>query len=226
MPDIEIISHPLCPHAQRLVIVGLLGGKRPNVDYTMTYIPYAVFPQMLAEISPRTRDVPVMRFDGQLVSDSVDAIAEYMNGMLGLSLLPDDPAERLKVRGGERLVADGLQQLRGVFTARDQAGLDIALDGFFTALGAIEARLDGSVDPGALTHLGYVALAPIGSLVSQFALLRSHPRWNDLPKVKARIHAASDHPLVNQARCPNYREEFGGFFKMTGSAFADLASER
>ena len=224
MPAIEILSHPLCPHTQRLVIVGLLAGKKPNVDYTLTRIPYDVFPQKLPEISPRTKDVPVMRLDGVFASDSVDAIAEYMNAVLGLDLLPDDPTERLRVRGGERLVHDALHQLRGVFTAKDRPGLEGALDGFFSSLGAIEARLDGGVDPAALTHHGYIALAPVGSLVGQYALLRNHRRWEDIPKVRARVHAASEHPIVNEARCPNYAAEFGGFFKMTGSAFPELAS--
>lgn len=223
MPDIEILSHPLCPHTQRLVIIGLLGGKQPNIDYRLTLVPYASFPQTLPEISPRNREVPVMRIDGVLASDSVDAIAEYMNAVLGLTLLPDDPAERLGVRGAERLVHDGLNQLRSVFTARDRAGLDVALGGFFGALAAIEARLDAADDPAALTHLGHVALAPMGSLVSQYALLRDHPRWAQMPRLRARLRAASLHPVVDRAKCPDYAAEFDNFFRMTGSAFASLA---
>jgi glutathione S-transferase len=221
MAEIEIVSHPLCPHTQLLVIIGLLAGKRPNVDYKLTYLPYATLSQMLPKYSP-TGELPILRLDGRLASDDTNAIAEYINGVLGLQLLPDDPEAKLKIRGGERLVSNTLQKLRAVFTTRDQAGLHAALKEFFDSLAMIETRLDGSMDPGALTHLGYIALAPVGSLVNQYAFLREHPRWQDLPKVGARIHAAGEHPIVNKAKCPNYAEEFNAFFAMTGSAFPTL----
>ena len=57
MAEIEIVSHPLCPHTQRLVIIGLLAGKRPNVDYKLTYLPYATLSQMLPKYSP-TGELP------------------------------------------------------------------------------------------------------------------------------------------------------------------------
>jgi len=221
----EIVSHPLCPHAQRLVLIGLIGGKTPGRDYDLTYLPYATLMQTAPTVSP-TGELPVLRIDGELASSNTDAIAEYMDGVLGLGLLPADPAVRLEMRGGERLVATALGRLRDVYAARDRAALDAALDALFAALEPIEARLDGSADPAALTDLGHVALAPMGSLIDQYALLREHPRWNNLPKVKARLRAASEHPLVRQARCPNYEREFDAFFKMIGSAFPMLAQAR
>src|SRR3954447_1370069 len=116
MMDIEIVSHPLCPHAQRLVLVGLVAGKMPGRDFKMSYLDYATLPRTARLHSP-TGELPVLKLDGQPGSTGVDAIAEYLDTVFDAGLLPTAPLVRLRVRGGERLVSNVLDRMRAVFVA-------------------------------------------------------------------------------------------------------------
>ena len=222
MPSIEIVSHPLCPHAQRLVLIGIMAGRQDEL--AVTYLAYPTLPQTAPQHS-ETGELPVLKLDGTAVSSSTDDAAGYLDRVFGLNLLPDAPEARLRVQTAERRVNAALDALRSVYTVRDQAGLETALAGFFGSLARIERHLDGA-NPSALADLGDVALAPLASLTGQYPALRDYAGWQALPKLSARMDAARADPRVANARCPHYAAEFDAFFALTGSAFPTLAAAR
>lgn len=221
MTDIEIVSHPLCPHAQRLVLVGLVAGKVPGKDFRLTYLDYATLSQT-SRLHSTTGELPVLKLDGRPVSTGADAIAEYLDTVFDAGLLPAAPLQRLRVRGGERLVSNILDKMRTVFVARDADGLDGACKELAAAAAIIEQNLGTDETPGSLAHLGYVALAPLASLTGAFAPLREHALWRATPKLKAFLDAYRSDERVNRSRCLDYEQEFSAFFAMTGSNFPNL----
>lgn len=223
MTELHIVSHKLCPHAQRLRLLALLAGKLPGQDYRLTYLDYATLRQTVGQYSPNG-ELPVLLIDGEPVSTVTDAIAEYLNAVFAAGLLPDDPAARLRVREGERLAAAILDRLRAVFTARDDAGLQAALDGLAVAAGAIERNLGADARPGSLAHLGFVALAPLASLTGAFPALRDHALWRQTPRLAAFLDAYRADERVRRAQCSDDLHAFDGFFAMTGSRFRALTS--
>jgi glutathione S-transferase len=225
MTDIEIFSHPLCPHAQRLVLVGLVADKVPGKDFKLTYLDYATLRQT-SRLHSGSGELPVLKLDGQPVSTSADAIAEYLDAVLGAGLLPAAPLERLRVRGGERLVSNILDRMRTLFVARDVADLDASYKELALAAAAIEQNLGERETPGSLADLGYVALAPLASLTGAFVPLRDHALWRATPKLKAFLEACRSDERVNRSRCPDYDREFCAFFAMTGSNFPSLIAAR
>jgi len=222
MSDIEIISHPLCPLAQRLVLIGVLAGKAPGADAEITYLAYPTLSKTAPLHSP-TGELPILKLSGTAASTSTEHMAEFLDAQWGAELLPSDPAERLRVRGIERSAGAALDKLRGVFTARDATGLDAAFASLFPALAEIERALDEEQGPDTLTRMDFVALAPLASLTGEFAAVREHPGWKALPKLAARMAAYRSDERVAASRCPDYAREFEAFFAMTGSAFPSLA---
>ena len=222
MPSIEIVSHPLCPHAQRLVLLGIMAGRRNEL--VVTYLAYPTLPQTAPQHS-ETGELPVLKLDGVAVSSSTDDAAGYLDEVFGLHLLPEAPEARLRVQTAERRVNAALDHLRAVYTARDHAELETTVAKFFLSLALIERHLE-SAEPTILAHLGDVALAPLASLTGQYPMLRDHAGWRTLPKLSARMASARADPRVTDARCPDYAAEFDAFFALTGSAFPTLATTR
>ena len=218
MPNIEIVSHPLCPHAHRLTLIATAKGWVRGQDYAVTYLPYATLRQTAPLHSP-TGELPVLRVDGALRTDVTVAAAEYLDGETGLGLIPADPDLRLTVREREKRVGALLDTMRGMFAGQTAEGVQAAIDGVFTQLEAIDADLarDGTTE--ATMRMDMVALEPALVLLSFFPELRDHPRWGRIDRLKGIAMRSLENPLVLNSRCPNYAFEFEEFFKMTHSAF-------
>ena len=202
MPNIEIVSHPLCPHAHRLTLIATAKGWVRGQDYTVTYLPYATLMQTAPLHSP-TGELPVLRVDGALRTDVTVAAAEYLDGETGLGLIPADPDLRLTVREREKRVGALLDTMRGMFAGQTAEGVQAAIDGVFTQLDAIDADLarDGTTE--ATMRMDMVALKPALVLLSFFPEPRDHPRWERIDRLKGIAMRSLENPLVLDSRCPN-----------------------
>src|SRR6266498_3122338 len=119
MRQIEIVSHPLCPFAQRLVLVGLLNGLNHGNNFKVTYLPLSNFMGAIREHSPNGES-PVLKVDGDFRSTTTEHAAEYIDRITGGKLIPEDPDTLLHVRELEKGTRIALDLLRSVFIAKNK----------------------------------------------------------------------------------------------------------
>lgn len=92
---------------------------------------YATLPRTIADHSP-TGELPVLKLDGVVHTAKTVAIAEYLDNVTGLGLLPDNALVRLKVREREQRAGALLDTMRLTFRRDAQWGLH---QGLFYRLG-------------------------------------------------------------------------------------------
>ena len=218
MPKIDIVSHPLCPFAHRLVLIGTIKGLKRGGDFGVTYLAYPTLAQTVGPHSP-TGDLPVLKIDGRVRTTSAIHAAEYLDALAPPPLLPAEPSERLKVREREQKIGQTLQSMRGMFTAQTAEALEAALAAVFGHLDDIDRDLgdDGAND--AVDSMDMAALAPVFSLLDAHAGLRGHARWEAIPRLRRIGRRLAADPLVAGSRCPDHHDEFTAFFAMTKSVF-------
>jgi glutathione S-transferase len=221
MTNIEIVSHPLCPFAQRLVLAAMTKGWQRDVDFKVTYLAYPTLKDSVGAHSP-TGDLPVLKVDGALASTTTEHAAEYIDLMTGPKLLPDSSGDRLMVRRREQIVRAALDALRSVFTAKTAENLEAGLTSFFGHLRKLDSdcAADNAVENA--LRMDSVSMAPLFSLANFHSGLRDHARWNEIPRLRDRGREFSEDARVQASRCPDYDAEFKAFFSFTGSAFPQL----
>jgi glutathione S-transferase len=217
MPRIEIISHPLCPHAQRLVYIALLKGYTPELDFAVTYLPYAQLRSLVPLHSP-SGELPVLKLDGVLRTTNTNHAAEYLDGAGGL--IPLDPELRLQVRERERRAGTLLETMRPMFAAATTQAVNTAVDQVFAQLALWDQDLASEGSTAQTLRMDMVALKPAFSLLMFFPLLAEHAHWRATPRLQNIAKQAVREPQLVAASCPNYAFEFDEFFKMTQSAFS------
>src|SRR5438105_7892875 len=97
---LELVSHPLCPFAQRSAI--LLREKA--VPFEMRMIDLARKPDWFLAISPRGK-VPVLVDDGTPLFESA-VINEYLDETHPPRMMPDAPLERARTRAWVEVASD------------------------------------------------------------------------------------------------------------------------
>lgn len=218
MPEIEIVSHPLCPHAHRLVLIATAKGWQREKDYKLTYLPYATLQQTAPQYSP-TGELPVLKIDGVLRTANTAHAAEYLDGLTGLGLIPSEASTRLMVRGREAKVGALLDTMRTIFAGPTSEVVEGAVDTVFDHLDQIDAELTQDNTTEKTMRMDMAALEPAFALLTFFPVLRDHPRWARIPRLQGIATRSMENPWIRASMCPNYGHEFNEFFKMTHSAF-------
>ncbi len=218
MPDIEIISHPLCPYAHRLMLIAAAKGWRRGEDYEATYLPYATLRETAPQHSP-TGKFPVLKIGGAFRTDETVTAAEYLDGVTGLGLLPSDPGLRLTVREREKTVAALLDTMRRMYAGQTAEGVQAAINEILECLETIDAELAADGTTEKTMRMDVAALGPALVLLTFFPQLREHPRWKGIPRLHGIAKRVAEDPSVKASLCSDYAREFDEFFKMTNSAF-------
>ena len=156
MPELELVSHYLCPYVQRSRIV--LAEK--SVPHTLNFIDLADKPDWFLKFSPLGR-VPVLLVDGQPVFESA-VIAEYLDEITPGSLLPAAPLDRARHRSWIAFASSTLDNIAGFYNARQHAGWDRQRRTLADKLLRLDATLDsGPFFAGAEFSLVDAAFAPV-----------------------------------------------------------------
>jgi glutathione S-transferase len=225
MASIEIVSHPLCPFAQRLVLVAIANGWKRDKDFKVTYLAYPTLKDTVGLHSP-TGDLPVLKVGGVVASTTTEHAAEYIDLVSGKKLLPDTGEQRIIVRRREQMVRAALDALRSVFTAKTDEILDAGLKSFFGHLHRLNSDCATDNTSENDIRMDIIAMAPMFSLANFHPSLRNHSLWNRIPRLREMGRRLSDDPRVQASRCPYYDAEFKAFFSFSGSAFPQLISDQ
>lgn len=222
MKTLELISHPLCPFNQRLIITLLLKGLKRDQDFSVKYINLANIPEWFISISPNT-EMPVLQTDDTYLFKT-NPINEYLNEYGSGSLHSEDPIEKAKDRYWIEYSADILNTLRDIFTARDNDAFEQAMDTLFKLFQAVENHLDANSNYWRNQHYTLVdgAFLPAFSLLFHFDYFENHPIWDKFPKTLFWAKSLLNTDYHRDSICPNYEEEFNHFFDFTNSSFKEF----
>ena len=193
---------------------GWTNGK----ELTVTNLAYATLPQTVGQHSP-TGELPVLKLDGTFQTCKTVAIAEYLDSVTGLGLLPNDPVLRLKVRERERRAGELLDTMRGMFGSQSEADVQAAIESVFNQLEVIDADLAIDNTDETTMRMDMAAVEPALALLLYFSELRNHPHWQKASRLKGIGERALQNPFVRDTLATDYAHQFEEFFKMTRSAF-------
>lgn len=208
MPELELVSHALCPYVQRAVIA--LTEK--DVPFTRTVIDLDNRPDWFKAISPLGK-VPLLKVKDEALFESA-AIVDYLDETLAPRLHPADPLQRAKHRAFIEFASTVLADIWGLYTAKDRAGYDARL----AVLEGRFARLEESLGAGPYFSGPDFSLvdAAFGPVFRYFDVFERHVNISlfvGKPRVARWRKALAARQSVRDAVAPDYTERLVAFVR-------------
>lgn len=217
---ITLVSHLLCPYVQRAAIVLLEKG----VPFTRKNIDLANKPDWFLAISPLGK-VPVLQVGETAIFESA-VICEYLDETQAPQLHPADPLARARHRGWMELGSAILNDIAGVYSAPDEASLQLKAQQLAQKWAQVEAALSGGpYFAGAEFTLVDAVFAPVFRYYDAFeaiAPLRAHLSLTPWPQIEAWRRALAQRPSVQQAVVADYPQRLQAFLQQRKSYLGTL----
>jgi glutathione S-transferase len=216
----ELISHHLCPFLHRSIILLEKKGLKQDVDFKVTRVPIYDLPKWLFELSPKG-SMPILKLsDNRILLRSV-AINAYFDETIEPSFLPTDAYERAVHRGLILTCGDLLDQMRNVYTTKDEAIMNTAIDKLFTGLKDAEKDLFPVIAKQGQneTQMVECSFGAFFTLMLNFDKLKNDKRWYDIRTIRTYADKLIADTIVINSKSPDYNGEFDKFFNYFGSAF-------
>ncbi|MES2895931.1 MAG: glutathione S-transferase family protein [Pseudomonadota bacterium] len=217
MPDLELVSHHLCPYVQRAAIT--LAEK--GVPFRRTLIDLSAKPRWFLEISPLGK-VPLLRVGGRVLFESA-AICDYLDEVFAPCLHPQDPLERAVHRAWIAFASTMLDDIAGLYGAPDAEAFDRCAGLLAERITRLEQALGrGPFFSGELFSLVDAAFAPVFryfNVLDAFVIL---PLFAGKPRVSAWRRALARRPCVQGAVDADYPERLERFFRTRNSHLGHL----
>ncbi|MFM8912573.1 MAG: glutathione S-transferase N-terminal domain-containing protein [Flammeovirgaceae bacterium] len=216
----ELISHHLCPFLHRSIILLEKKGLKQGIDFSVTRIPIYDLPKWLFEISPKG-SMPVLKLtDTKILLRSI-AINAYFDETIKPSFLPEDAYERAVHRALILTCGDLLDQMRNVYTSKEETAMNTAINKLFTGLKDAEKDLLPIIAQQGQNEAQMVecSFGAFFTLMLNFDKLRNDKRWYDLQTIRDYADKLIADPIVIHSKSPDYNGEFNKFFNYFGSVF-------
>lgn len=219
--DLHLISHPLCPYVQRVAIA--LAEK--DIPFRRTQIDLSAKPDWFRALSPLGK-TPVLAADGAPIFESA-VICEYLEETQGHPLHPTEPLARARSRGWVEVASAALNDVAGLYSAADEAGLRARA----AALSERLARTEAALDPQGPWFAGAAFTLPDAAFATLFRYFDSIDRFVDLGLFdgRARLSAWRDRlaarPSVIAAAPPDYPARLEDFLRRRGSRLSALMGD-
>ncbi|HEY9664761.1 MAG TPA: glutathione S-transferase family protein, partial [Allocoleopsis sp.] len=110
-PNVELVSHYLCPYVQRAVITLL----EKDIPHQRTYIDLSNKPDWFRQISPLGK-VPLLKVDDEVLFESA-VICEYLDEITPGSLHPTNALTKAKHRAWIEFGSNILNTITGFYNA-------------------------------------------------------------------------------------------------------------
>jgi glutathione S-transferase len=136
-PQLELISHHLCPYVQRAVITLL----EKEIPHDRTYIDLENKPDWFLQVSPLGK-VPLLKVGNEVLFESA-VICEYLDEVTPGSLHPADPLEKAKHRGWIEFGSSILNAIAGFYNAPDQERFEQKRQEIMDKFARVETSLEG-----------------------------------------------------------------------------------
>jgi glutathione S-transferase len=201
-PELLLVSHPVCPYAQRAA--ALLTEK--GVPFRVRHVDLQAKPDWFLRISPRGK-VPVLLVDDVSLVESL-VILEYVDERFTPQTLPDDPLERARLRMWMELSNDLMTGLYTIATATTPVARQSAVARTREVLARFEQVVRGPWFDGAeLTLVDFAAGPALVRLLRLDEWLELHI-FDGLPRVAAWAEAIAVRPAFRDTLVSDFDERF------------------
>ncbi|MBV9078132.1 MAG: glutathione S-transferase family protein [Methylobacteriaceae bacterium] len=225
MSPLTLVSHDLCPYAQRAAIA--LAEKA--VAFERVTVDFSAKPDWFRAISPLGK-VPLLRVAQPGGRDTVlfesNVICEYIEETQpGRRLHPTDPLARAEHRAWMEFGSAILGDVWGLETAKEAAAFETKREAIAAKFARVEAALGpGPFFAGDAFSLVDAVFAPIFRYFDLFDSLADLRLWIDLPKVSAWRAALAARPSVIAAASPRYADLLHAFLVRHDAHLLKLAA--
>jgi len=211
-PQLELVSHHLCPYVQRAVITLL----EKDIAYDRTYIDLAHKPDWFTQISPLGK-VPLLKVGDEVLFESV-VICEYLDEITPGSLHPIDPLLKAKHRAWIEFGSSILNAIAGFYNAADTDSFERKRQEIVDKFQRIEQSLTAQpYFAGKQFSLVDAVYAPIFRYFDVFGAIADFQFFTHVPKVVNWRQALGDRPSVQQAVAADYAQRLLVFLQQRHS---------
>jgi glutathione S-transferase len=219
MPDLELVSHHLCPFVQRAAIV--LAEK--GAPFTRTYVDLAHKPDWFLAISPLGK-VPLLRVDGADTIFESAVICEYLDETIAPRLHPEPPLQRARERSFAEFASATLNDISGLYNALDAGAFEAKLVELRRKFAYLERALDpaGPWFAGARFGIVDAAFGPVFRYFDVIDAVLDERLTARLPRLAAWRAALSARPSVRNAVAPDYPDRLRKFLETRGAHVSRL----
>ena len=213
-PQLELISHHLCPYVQRAVITLL----EKDIPHERTYIDLANKPDWFASISPLGK-VPLLRVDREVLFESA-VICEYLDEITPGSLHPSDPLQKAKHRSWIEFGSGILNSIAGFYNAPDREGLEQKCIELADKFSWIEQSLDN--DSYFAGEKFSLVDAVYGTIFRYFDVLDKVDNFSiftNTPKVEKWRQLLQNRTSIQQAVTEDYEQRLVVFLKQRNNSY-------
>lgn len=223
MKNVELISHPLCPFNQRLIITLLMKGQKRDKDFFVRYIDLADIPDWFYKLSPKA-EMPLLIIGEQITLFKTNPINEFLNEYTSGDLHSGNEIVKAQDRYWIEYAGDILTVLRDVFTSQQSDSFHKSIHQLFELFEPVENHLDLKSKYWRNQHHTLVdgAFIPAFTLMFHFNYFRDLPSWQRLPKTFYWANELMETSFAMESKCPGYAEEFDHFFSLMNSKFEDF----
>lgn len=205
-PQLQLVSHKLCPFVQRARIV--LAER--DIPHELRFIDLADRPDWFLKISP-TGKVPVLCVAGRPLFEST-AIIEYLNDISGGSLHPEDAYERGRNRAWIEMASSTQMTIGTLRSATDEDAFETHVATLRRRFVALENELGaGPFFNGASFALVDAAFAPVFRYLGVVDPQNGLGLFDGLTKVNRWLGALAKRPSVKEAVVEDYAQRLYAF---------------
>jgi glutathione S-transferase len=219
--NLKLVSHHLCPYVQRAAIA--LSEKR--VPFTRENIDLSNRPDWFKLISP-TGKVPLLIVNGEHVLFESAAICDYLDETIEARLHPEDPIERAQHRAWIEFASGTLNDIWGLYTARDEKAFDDKLVALSARFRRIEETLGhGPFFAGARFSLVDAAFGPVFRYFDVFDTFLETGVFASLAKTTKWRRRLQERPSIRNAVSADYPARLRAFVAAQRSYMSGLMAE-
>jgi glutathione S-transferase len=216
-PQLELISHHLCPYVQRAVITLI----EKDIPHERTYIDLANKPDWFRSVSPLGK-VPLLRVDGEILFESA-VICEYLDEITPGSLHPIDPLQKAKHRSWIEFGSTILGSIAGLYNAPNQAEFEAKCNELTHKFVWIEPYVsDRGYFAGETFSLVDAVYGPIFRYFDLFETIGEFGFFADTPKVTHWRQQLQTRASIQQAVPLDYAQRLCVFLKQRNSYLSEL----
>jgi glutathione S-transferase len=222
--ELQLVSHHLCPYAQRAVIA--LSEK--GVAYERRYIDLADKPAWFTAISPLGK-VPLLRVKdeegGETVLFESAVICEYLEDTQPHPLHPSEPLDRARHRAWIEFASATLNDVAGFYSAKDRKAFEQKRLRLVEKFAWLERHLGkGPFFAGDAFSLVDAAFGPLFRYFDSFERIGDFGLFDATGKVRAYRRALAERPSVRQAVAKDYPARLMDFLERRDSYLSSLMS--
>jgi len=223
MNSLTLVSHHLCPYAQRAGIALAEKGAASAREY----VDLSAKPDWFLALSPLGK-VPLLKVRGEEGREAVlfesAVICEYLEDTIAPALHPEDALLRARHRAWVEYASATLNDIGGLYNAPDRSGFLEKQRLLTTRLGRLEPELapGGPFFAGEDFSLVDAAFAPVFRYFGVFRDACGVDILADLPRLQVWSEELAVRPSVMQAVTADYAERLRVFIQRRQSYLSSL----